>query len=154
MLFGGRNNDLPLIKMGKSSIQTGRAMKYLGVMIDSRWSFTNHIKYVTEKASRVSRALERLMPNLRGPSQSKRKLYLGVIVSILLYAAPLWYKAVIKSQIKQRLFKDVVRRTCNRVICAYRTTAADAVMLLAGLPPIHLMAEITNHEVRSLLKLI
>lgn len=141
MLFGGRNKDLPLVKMGRSSVQTERVMKYLGVMIDSRWSFIHHIKYATEKATRVSRALERLMPSLRGPSQSKRSLYLGIILSILLYAAPLWCQAVLKSQSKQKLFKDIVRRTCTRVVCAYRTTAADAVMLLAGLPPVHLLTE-------------
>ncbi|KMQ90129.1 reverse transcriptase [Lasius niger] len=50
-------------------------MKYLGVFIDSRWSFEDHFSYVADKVSKVTRALGRLMPNLRGPREDKRNLY-------------------------------------------------------------------------------
>lgn len=51
------------------------AIKYFGVMIDSRWSFREHLDYVLEKLGRVTRALDRLMPNMRGPGERKRRLY-------------------------------------------------------------------------------
>lgn len=37
-------------------------MKYLGVIIDSKWTFEPHFKYVEEKVTTVTKALERLMP--------------------------------------------------------------------------------------------
>lgn len=49
-------------------------MKYLRVIIDSRWSFELHFNHVANKVSRVGRALCGLMPNLRGPGEAKRRL--------------------------------------------------------------------------------
>lgn len=141
MLFGGRNRDLPIIKVGTASIRVTRSMKYLGVILDSRWKFVLHFAYVRDKALRITRALERLMPNLKGPAQNKRRLYAEVILSILLYASPLWCISMTKSSKRRNSFRAILRRLCVRLVCAYRTTSTDAAMLLASVPPIHLMAE-------------
>lgn len=63
-------------------------MKYLGVILDSFWNFREHFGYVGTKALKVTRALSRFMPNLRGPGERKRHLYASVITSVMMYAAP------------------------------------------------------------------
>lgn len=62
-------------------------MKYLGVMLDDRMAFGQHLEYVGEKVGAVSRALHRITPNLRGPSEKRRLLYMNVVLSVILYAA-------------------------------------------------------------------
>ncbi|KMQ91208.1 reverse transcriptase [Lasius niger] len=64
-----------------------QSIKYLGVFIDSKWSFSDHFRYVDDKAGRVIRALNRLMPNLRGPDEKQRRLYANAIMSVILYGA-------------------------------------------------------------------
>lgn len=59
-------------------------MKYLGMIVDSRLSFGPHLEYVEAMASRFMGSLGRLMPNLRGPLESKRKLFCN--------AFPFYYK--------------------------------------------------------------
>jgi len=114
-------------------------MKYLGVVLDSRLSFTPHIEYVGKKASKVLRSLGLLMPNLRGPSQTRRRLYYNVVMSILTYGVPVWGQEFVNSSRKQYPLRRIQRTAALRVICAYRTVSLDAALLLAGFPPFPLM---------------
>lgn len=76
------------LQVGNERMTVGRVMKYLGVMLDSRMSFRDHLGYVEQKVGAVTRVLDRLMPNLRGLGERKRRLYADVIRSVILYAAP------------------------------------------------------------------
>lgn len=42
-------DPLPHVNVGNSRIQLGKSMKYLGIFIDSRWSFKDHFAYIEEK---------------------------------------------------------------------------------------------------------
>lgn len=90
VVFHGRSKpgSLPSISVGESRIVPGTSMKYLDIIIDSRWSFSDHFAYVEAKTAKVTRALCRLMPNLRGPCEDKRNLYSKVVQSVLFYGAP------------------------------------------------------------------
>lgn len=81
---------MPTIRVGSVDVPLGSSMKYLGVVIDGSWNFRDHLKYVENKATKVVRALSRIMPNLRGPGERKRKLFATVVTSVVLYAAPVW----------------------------------------------------------------
>ncbi|KMQ88572.1 reverse transcriptase [Lasius niger] len=60
--------DRPVeVLVGDEPVEVKGSMKYLGVVLDSRMTFRDHFKYVAEKASKVIRALGRLMSNLRRP---------------------------------------------------------------------------------------
>lgn len=67
-----------------------RAVKYLGVMLDSKLTFTTHIKAVAAATVNSAKAIGRLMPKIGGPSTAKRSLLASVVVSRLLNAAPVW----------------------------------------------------------------
>jgi hypothetical protein len=43
-------------------------MKYLGLILNSRWRFIAHLKTVASRVEGVASALGRLLLNLRGPA--------------------------------------------------------------------------------------
>lgn len=66
---------MPAVRVGHARVDVTTSMRYLGVIIDNKWSFRPHLKYVENKVAGVTRALSGLMPNLRGPGERKRRLY-------------------------------------------------------------------------------
>lgn len=76
------------IMVEDTPIKFSSSIKYLGVIIDVNWSFFDHFRYIEEKATRVVRALNRLMPNLKGPDERRRRLFANVVLSVVLYGAP------------------------------------------------------------------
>lgn len=127
------------VLIGEIPIAIQPSIKYLGVMVDSNWKFGEHIRFIKEKANRVMQALNHLMPNLRGPDERRRRLYAGVVTSIMLYGAPVWGEALINNRMAGRLV-SIERTLAQRVISAYRTVSYNAALLLARLPPVRLMA--------------
>lgn len=62
---------MPMVRVGCEDVQVRVSMKYLGVILDSCWSFKIHFKYIGMKISKTNRALSRLMPNFRSPGEAK-----------------------------------------------------------------------------------
>jgi len=96
--------------------------------------------HIGEKVGRVSRALGRLMPNLRGPIEKKRCLYAGIVTSVVLYAAPIWADSLVASRDSRRMFQRWQRVVALRVCSAYRSVSFDSATLLARLIPYELLA--------------
>jgi len=65
-------------------------MKYLGMIVERGLLFKGHISEAACKAEKIANTTGRLMPNIGGPKESRRKLLLSVTTSILLYGAPSW----------------------------------------------------------------
>ncbi|KMQ82631.1 reverse transcriptase [Lasius niger] len=81
------------------------------------------------------------IPNLRGPSESKRRLYLNALLSVILYEAPVWSDEFSSARQKIRMqLMSLQRSMAIRVIAAYRTVSLDAAILLARMPPLHIIA--------------
>lgn len=129
-----------LVRVNRVYIRTAPSFKYLGVILDSRLSFGEHFVYVADKVSKVSRALGRLMPNLRGPDEGKRRLYAGVLGSVALYAAPIWCDALVASRTNRDNFRRIQRTVALRVCSAYRTVSFDAATLLSRIIPWEFLA--------------
>lgn len=70
--------------------RTGITIRYLGLTLDGRWTFIHHFQTLIPKVNGAVGALTRLLPNLGGPCEAVRKLYVSVVHSILLYGAPVW----------------------------------------------------------------
>ena len=94
----------------------------------------------TTKAIPCGAALTRLMPNIGGPREAKRRLVVSVVNSRLLYAAPVWTSALNNHAIQKKLF-SAQRSVVLRIVSAYRTVSTSAVLVLASVPPIDLLAE-------------
>lgn len=72
------------IPVGERFVRVTSAMRYLGVYLDSKMSFVEYCR-VDDKTGSVSRALGRLMSNLRGPDEHKRRLYANVLDNFVWY---------------------------------------------------------------------
>ena len=129
---------LPRIVLGKLEVQWSRSLKYLGVQLDQRLSFGEHLRIATAKAIGCEANMARLMPNIDGPREAKRRLVASVVHSKLLYAAPVWASAIKSHAILKKL-SSAQRGVALRVISAYRSVSTSAVLVLASVPPIDLL---------------
>ena len=73
--------------------------------LDRRLSFGAHLKIASAKAIQCGAALTRLMPNIGGPREAKRRLVASVVNSKLLYAALIWTSALKNHAILKKLFR-------------------------------------------------
>lgn len=113
------------------------SVKYLGVWLDTKMTFAEHIKQATVKAEKTVSALAKLMPNIGGPRSSRRKVLSSVAHSQILYGAPAWHTALQNKKLVQKLI-GTQRKMTLRVCSAYRTVSAEAACVIAGIPPIDL----------------
>ncbi|KAJ8911424.1 hypothetical protein NQ315_005957 [Exocentrus adspersus] len=75
-----------------------------------------------------------MMPNIKGPGQfNKRKIWGGVVDSIVLYAAPIWAGAM-KIERHRKRVERVQRKVALRIAKAYRTVSTEAAQVVAGIP--------------------
>ncbi|XP_017786933.1 PREDICTED: uncharacterized protein LOC108569765 [Nicrophorus vespilloides] len=59
--------------------------------------------------------------------------------SVMLHAVPVWEEAMMVKSYR-RLLETVQRKSAIRICSAYRTISRDAVKVIAGMPPIELLA--------------
>lgn len=142
--FLGRNKRSlrnPSIVIDGISVPIKTNIKYLGIILDNSLSFKDHFQYIGVKINKVIRALSKLLPNLRGPHEAKRRLYANIVLSIAMYGAPIWSKKLRKSVVSQRLLNQLQRKIAIRIIAGYRTVSFDVAVILARTPPWLYMAE-------------
>jgi hypothetical protein len=96
-------------------------LKYLGIIIDSKLTFREHINYITEKCSKLIFALSKSAKINWGLSHDTLKsIYTGAILPLLLYGAPVWVNALIKVCYNIKLTR--VQQFINiRIAKSYRT---------------------------------
>lgn len=132
------------ISVGGCDIPSQPSLRYLGVQLDARLRFDEHLQSVSSKAGTICNALARIMPNIGGPSHDRRKLLSSVVTSVMMYAAPIWWEATAVSSYMRQM-TSVYRRSALRVARAFRTVSYDAVCVVADMIPVHLVAEERAH---------
>jgi Reverse transcriptase (RNA-dependent DNA polymerase). len=140
LLKGSKRRPVVDFVLQGMSIRPKNSVKYLGIHFDVHATFGKHVSEVCAKADRHTGALHRVLPNLRGPSSSKRKTMLGMVHSIITYAAPVWHQALGMQKYRSMVISSQ-RRMLLRVVSAYRTVSGVALQVIAGVPPIDLTIE-------------
>lgn len=131
--------DIPVTINGVL-LHSATDIKYLGVRIKHNLKWSEHVKHVTEKATRVATALALLMRRHSGPKCKKRRLLVSVVNSILRYGAPVWHEGV-ETREEQRLLERVQKRVVVGASFAFRTISFDAAAVIAGTVPIALLVK-------------
>lgn len=108
-------------------------------MFDHKLTFGAHVRHVVERSEASLAALLRIMPNVGGPSNRRRELLYGVVQSRILYAIPAW-ASVFETKKHKRILEGLQRRVLLRVVSGYRTVSTSAAQVIAGIPPISLLA--------------
>lgn len=125
---------------GGVKVPVMRAVRYLGVTLVSKLSFTRHIRAASALTTAAAKAIGRLMPNVGGPSVTKRRLLATVVSSRLLYAEPVWASNVARFKINVVELGKAQRQAVLRITQCYWTVSTAAVLLLAEIPPADLLA--------------
>lgn len=102
--------ETPYIEINGTQIKFKDEMTYLGVIIDKSRLFKSHITKAVEKAERVCSRLSRIMPNIGGPKEKRRRLMVSVFHSVLMYGAPSWGHTMCLSPINTNLLNRAQRR--------------------------------------------
>ena len=110
-------------------------MKYLGLALDSHWTFGTHFERRAPSVEATANALGRLLPRLGGPGLGVRRLFAGVRRSRLLYGAPIWVEDLMASR---RSCRRLHRAVAIKVLRGFRTIMAAAAAMLAWFPPFEL----------------
>ena len=72
-------------------------IKYLGIIIDEELKFNEHIKYITDRCTKIIKELcksARINWGLR--DEALTTIHNGAIIQQLLYAAPVWIESIMK----------------------------------------------------------
>ncbi|KOC58723.1 hypothetical protein WH47_05390 [Habropoda laboriosa] len=72
------------------TIPVGTGKRYLGLHLDSPWSFEPHFRLLVLQLERAAAAICRLLSNLGGPEEKVRRLYVCVVRLMALYGVPIW----------------------------------------------------------------
>lgn len=117
-------NEITVLCAGHA-IRFSPSIKYLGVQMDNKkLDFGEHADLGSKRAALAAKQLGFIMPNLRGPRQTCRRLLSSVITSRLLYAAPMWARMMQSKGWKK--MASVHKHSQLRVACCYGTVSHEA----------------------------
>lgn len=128
------------VRVGSAEVEVGPQIRYLGLTLDEKWDFVRHFEALSPRLLAVMGQCSQLMPNLGGPGGKARKLFATVVHSVALYGAPVWSGEAISSKRIIRILRKAQRGMAIRAIRAYRTVSHAAATLIAGYPPLELVA--------------
>lgn len=139
MMLTGRKKIRPVsFEIKRVTITPKRDLKYLGVNLDQSIAFGKHIEAVAQKATKTAAALAKLMPRVGGPKSSKRKTINATVQLIILYAAPVWARAIKVDSYNKRL-SAVQRKLAIATSSAYRTVSQETVLVVSNMIPIDIL---------------
>jgi ribonuclease HI len=131
------------IYVNNTIIKQEQTIKYLGIIIDSKLTFRDHINYIEEKCLKLIFSLSRSAKITWGLKQEALKtIYTGGILPLMLYGAPVWNSVLKRQCYKAKLIR--IQRLINlRMAKAYRTVSNEALCIINGITPINIkIAEI------------
>jgi len=131
----GPTRDQAQLRIEGVEVKIEAHMRYLGLVLDSRWNSVPHFEQIAPRVRAAAQNLSRLMPNLGGPGDRARRLYMGVVQSIVLYGAPVWHDRIAGNRRCIRIIEGVQRRLAIRVARGYRTISYVAACTAAGSIP-------------------
>lgn len=91
-------------------------MKYLGL----------HLNLLAPRMKEVAQYLCRLLPNLGGPSEKVRRLYVGIVRLVALYGLPIWAGGLVACRRAAVSIRRAHRRLAIWVVRSYRTVSYEA----------------------------
>jgi hypothetical protein len=111
-------------------------------MLDEKQFFTEHVKYVKQKANKVAQKVASLaIRHFRLPLKVVKQYESSILTSVVAYGASVWAHRLSKNVklASGRWGVDLAQRQfLIRVTGAYRTTPNDSLTLAIGTMPLHL----------------
>lgn len=130
----------PKIVMGGTRIQYCEVTRYLGVQLDARMGFVEHLKRARDKVTNYAMTVRRMARDNWGLKNGVLTvMYKGAFLPALLHGAPVWYDAGNRTLL-QRHVNAAQRVMLLSITGACRTASTVALQVLAGCMPVDLEA--------------
>jgi hypothetical protein len=128
------------IYLNNKSLEVLKEINCLGIYFDRRLNFDKHIENMAGKSTKLIHMLGRSTKLQWGLGHKLLKtIYEGALIPLLTYGAPVWEEAIRKQRNLQKLQR--VQRLINiKTAKAYRTISFEASCVMAGVPPIGIVA--------------
>ena len=110
-------------------------INYLGVTLERGLRVRKHIDVAARKADQQIHCLQRLLKVNSPIEQHVRKLYAGVIMSRIMYAAPAWLRLV-QGNTEHEKLTTASRAALLRVCAGVPSVSVAAAEVISGMPPI------------------
>ncbi|XP_012530617.1 uncharacterized protein LOC105833426 [Monomorium pharaonis] len=121
------------VQMEGRFIQVRKSIKYLSVIIDSKWDFGERLQMVIPRVERMALSLSRIIPNLgRGGDW---------IDDIGAYTL----KSLTRNKNVKTKFRRMQRRIAHRVLMSYRTLSNEVSMFIAKMLPMDLLKKALSY---------
>ncbi|XP_067130869.1 uncharacterized protein [Centruroides vittatus] len=125
--------------MDDQRIRNSTEIKYLGIVLDNKMTWKNHVYYIYDKTVNTIHSLASIARNKWGyDSKACRLLYTAVIEPMITYGCEIWGEAVTKTRIKRKLL-SAQRKSAISITKSYRTAPTDSTLVIANLPSIDLI---------------
>jgi len=129
------------IYINNKMLEQVQTIKYLGIIIDSKLNFREHIIHISSKCNKLIHALSKSAKVSWGLSHAAlHTIYKGAILPLLLYGAPVWIEAL-KKECNETIYNGVQCITNIKIAKAFCTTSNEALCTLTGLTPVVIKAE-------------
>ena len=116
-------------------------MKYLGIIMDNKFKFNEHITYAAAKCTKLIYSLSKSAKLTWGLRHNVlRTMYEGAILPLLMYGAPVWEDAM-KYDHNRKKYMSAQRLINVRIVKAFCTTSNEALCIVANTTPIMLKFE-------------
>ena len=127
--------------LNNKAIPQVQKLKYLGIIYDYKLIFWDHINYIAGKCTKLIFILAKSAKIDQGLGhKALRTIYIGGILPLLLYGAPVWIRAIEKEKYKNKVTR--IQRLINiRMVKAYCTVSSEDLCVVTGMTPIHIKIE-------------
>ena len=143
-LRGEKEWEITTIPFGDHNVEPVESMKYLGVIIDDRLQFREHIEYINKKAIKVIDRLYPIFRNTYGYGNTARRTMISACIDSLYFYASTIYAPVLRLKAVRTTIQAVERRANIRMARIYRTAGYMASTIIANRPPLVLRIEERN----------
>ena len=116
-------------------------LKYLGIILDHKFRFNEHITYTAERCGKLIHSLARAAGMTWGIKHAAMEtIYKGARMPLLTYVAPVWIEAM-NHDYNRRKYIRVQRLINISMAKAYRTTSSEALCMVMTMTPITIKLE-------------
>lgn len=135
-------------KINGERIPSKKEIKYLGILIDERLSWTPHIHWIQKKGKKILNILRSLVGTTWGMgSEAIKTIYNVAVVPAITYGAEIWGAAAIKNRNRQ-ILNSIQRPALISMTKAYRTSPTNGLQVIGRTMPIVLKIKqiyLTSH---------
>jgi len=125
-----------MVYLPNKHLEQVTTMKYLGIIIDNKFKFSEHISYTAEKCTKLIHTLSKSAKvSWELKHEALKTIYKGAILPLLQYVAPVWFEAF-NCDYNKLKYNRVLRLVNIRITKAFRTTLSEALCILAATTPI------------------